>query len=284
MSRFPLLFVLIPGLTLLSFSFVDPAAVHPRIEAFGEYCERSDEQPLVAAKGGLVRVPAQPANMWSNLAFFFAAAWVLRRSRQKTALAFAAACVVLGLGSAAFHAFVSRAAQRWDEIGMFAVFSLLAVYAVYTLHGYARRHKAGGAASVLAIGLAAFAGRLDSTVVLGILGGIIVAHLMLAAGRGALRWRRVAFVMAPFGLAFAFRWLDLARILCHPQLLFQGHALWHVLAAVGIGLTFETFREMASHEQTVLPEPAQGVAGRGSTPRRSTRALPAASAPISSAG
>ena len=71
-----------------------------------------------AVQSGTVR---QPANAISSSAFVVMALLVLMRSRTPTAWRFAGAALVVGVGSAFFHASLTFWGQTADVLGMYLV-------------------------------------------------------------------------------------------------------------------------------------------------------------------
>jgi len=55
-----------------------------------------------------------------------------------------------------------------------------------------------------------------------------------------------------FLIALCFQILDRARIFCDPQSLFQGHALWHILAGVSTYISYLFFASERVPEQERL--------------------------------
>ena len=95
----------------------------------GESCER-----LIAlggwAEAAILRrctVPIEPRNTWSNLAYVAVAVALLIRGPWLEMIPLAGGLVMLGVGSALYHATKQVWAQRLDNSGMYAVFAVLVV-------------------------------------------------------------------------------------------------------------------------------------------------------------
>ncbi|MCU0636456.1 MAG: ceramidase [Gemmatimonadaceae bacterium] len=200
-----------------------------------------------ADRGGLVR---QPANAASSLAFALLGVLLLRHVRPAPAAVagssrprlrdlpgwaalFAVSLVVIGVGSALFHASLTFVGQTADVAGMY----LLATFTIV----FARLHAPRGAvrrAVMLYVALNA-----------GLLVGLLVVPaarrwlfaLLLAVGF-ALEWSRtrsarehtgnLARSVAVLGAAFGVWVLDVFAWPLPAQHWLQGHAIWHLLGAV----------------------------------------------------
>jgi hypothetical protein len=198
----------------------------------------------------------QPANTWSSLAFVVVAGMVLmRRAGKPTAgrarylLLYAFTLLVIGFGSAYFHATLSFRGQFADVLGMY----LLATFAL--LYGIDRLRPLSGAAFV--------GGYIATNAVLAMLlywmpvvrrvvfGLVIVAVLLVEiiirpkSGHGSATIQ-LWIAAAIMGLAFVIWVLDFTRILCRPESWLQGHAVWHVLGAVAAWFLFRYYSESQS--------------------------------------
>ena len=226
-------------LFIILFPVVNPSLVPVNVDACGEYCECKHQCGEIRETGELVQIPAQPLNTWSNLAFLVVAIIALRQRRNPTAIWFAVSCILLCIGSAAFHSFLSKAGQRWDVIGMFFVFNFLAIYAMFVTHEVKWFRIAVLISAVVSIVMARFVVNLSTTVVLLVASLFIIGHLVIAVIDKTASWKEVLWVLFPFAIAFAFRQMDVNGILCNPESFYQGHALWHIFAAWGV---YEIYR------------------------------------------
>ena len=205
------------------------------------FCEAAD--PL--------RPVQQPVNSVSSLAYLFpgcAILWLgrtLRRPEQRFSPAYAAivgsAALVTGLGSAFYHASLTFAGQFWDILGMLLLAGFMLVYALErSLNWPARRTLA-----VYAVASACF------TIIQVLLPdtrrylfGVVLLVALLLEFRLHFTRRttaRLAWLTAGvglFALAFGIWILDQSGLLCQPTSLLQGHALWHLLGAAGVGLLY----------------------------------------------
>lgn len=187
---------------------------------------------------------AQPVNAWSSLAFTLAGFWVAGRAWQrkgekgyrfgKTAL-YAVALVVIGLGSAFYHASLTFVGQFFDVLGMYLLASYLVVVNLATL-GWLRPGwfgvAYGGMNLVLAASLIGLP-EMRRWLFLGLIVLVLVLELFLHLMRQNHRpTRYLMLALGAFGLAFVIWNLDNSRIWCSPEAIWQGHALWHLLGAL----------------------------------------------------
>ena len=193
----------------------------------------------------------QPANTWSSLAFVVVAAMVLLRWARKPSpgrpaypLLYAFTLVVVGLGSAFFHATLSFTGQFLDVLGMYLIATFALLYSIDRLRSLSGAAWAGGYIAMNAVlATLLYWVPVVRRVVFGLL---IVAVLFVEflirrkSGRGS-DTRQLWIAVGLLGLAFAIWILDLTRILCRPESWMQGHAVWHVLGAAAAWYLFRFF-------------------------------------------
>lgn len=211
-----------------------------------------------SVRDSLVR---QPANTWSSLAFVVAAMWVALRlrfsERARAALPraeaglFLAALAIVGLGSAFYHATLTFVGQVADVAGMYLVATFI------LLHRLGPRLKIPPIGSVLvfvAANAVLMAAQVTTPSLRRVVFGVLLALALAIEWEGSRRGRawlaRGALVMA---IAFVIWALDRARLICDPESLFQGHALWHVLGAVAAACLFRSYEEEGAGEPTSIP-------------------------------
>ena len=204
-----------------------------------------------AVGDGLIR---QPSNTWSSLGFcvvalVMAAQWSKeRRSGSLTSaegVTFIIAVMLVGVTSALYHASLTFIGQTLDVQSMYLVVLLALMVNVEAL-----RRPVRSRALQLYVGANVMLGVLLVTVPavrryafgLAIL-GVIVTEVMLRT-RG-LRTRGLSLLLgavAVQAVAFGIWVLDLKRIVCTPDSLLQGHAVWHLLGALASYLLWRALR------------------------------------------
>lgn len=211
--------------------------------------------PLYAERVEVRSVFRTPANTWSNLGFllvgFYALALaVLDRGargpghvRKTPALSalFGLSCVYLGVGSALFHASLTRLGQQLDVAAMYTpLLALLAISAGRTwprlgarLPSWPLLFVLWAAASVL---LFVFKWELRADLLMPVLGLVAFGARGLEHRSGqhrASRWVPVAAISILAALLC--RDLDVAGHFSPPDAWWQGHSAWHLLCAVSLG-------------------------------------------------
>lgn len=224
------------------------AVTHPKC-----FCERA--RP---------RLVAQPANTASNLAFVLVglaiAAGVDRDRRRRAAGrppepanamtrdAFLPGCyavvvALLGPGSMALHASLTRWGGRLDVASMYVFAAFLVAYGAMQAAAWGRARFVMLYATLAA---ALVASKLwtpiESDWIFGAtLGAAAVSDGAVRRVRPTLRrdGRWLLASLGLFGLAFAI-WLpsQSGGALCDPESLLQGHAAWHALCALAAGALF----------------------------------------------
>lgn len=192
-----------------------------------------------AIRDGWIR---QPANTVSSLAFLAVAALVLADSRAQrlgggredgdarapgAPLVFA--LLVIGGGSAFYHASLSFAGQFVDVFGMY----LLATFIIAASLRRGRVIASGtlGAGYVAANAMLAIALFVMPSIRRQVFAALVIAGVALELRGGARGRRRLLAAVALLGAGFALWALDLTRVACAPASWAQGHAAWHVLGA-----------------------------------------------------
>lgn len=202
-------------------------------------------------RDGLIR---QPANTWSSLAFCVGGvvmAMELLRRRESRGLGtteagcFALASVLVGLGSAFYHASLTFIGQWIDVQGMYLlVLAALAVNVDALRPGEPRRFLAIYLGVNVTLGvLLVVVPVLRRYAFAGAILAVILTEALLRK-RGLRDWK-----LAPLGaaaglmaLAFSIWILDTTHVLCAPESLLQGHAVWHVLGAISTFFLWRYFR------------------------------------------
>jgi dihydroceramidase len=206
---------------------------------------------------GLVR---QPANALSSLAFVVVAGWVFWRAARDRGTVprsrilshqpvysslFGAACVLIGVGSAFFHASLTFAGQFVDVFGMYLIATFVLLYGL----GRGRGISAGQAALayaalnvVLALCLYFVPGMrryLFALLIVTAIGFEVVAR---RRSDSVIEVRYFRWAAGALGIGFVIWTLDITRVFCRPQSVLQGHAAWHLLGAASAACIYLYYR------------------------------------------
>ena len=195
----------------------------------------------------------QPANTWSSLAYVligFLMILVAGRSEASAMPPLAArtlglTAIIVGLGSALMHATLTLWGQFLDVLGMYLVGSFLLVRALARW----RRIPDGRAIALYVVLCAVLTAVLIAMpevrrwlfavlLLLAILTELGFARPLRPGARLALY---LGGILAT-ALAFAIWILDQQGTVCAPHSLLQGHAVWHVLGAASLWLSYAYYR------------------------------------------
>jgi Ceramidase len=193
----------------------------------------------------------QPANTWSSLAFVVVAAMVLMRWARKPSggraayqLLYAFTLVVVGLGSAFFHAKLSYTGQFADVLGMYLIATFALLYSIGRLRTLSGATFVGGYVAMNAVlAMLLYWAPAVRRVMFGLLIVAVVCVEILVrrmSGVGSAT-RHLWIAVGIMGLAFVIWILDFTRVLCSPGSWIQGHAVWHVLGAAAAWYLFRYY-------------------------------------------
>lgn len=172
--------------------------------------------------------PYGPVNTWSNAAYAIVGVYVAWRYQDDASAALAVALWVLATGSALYHAYKTVWANRMDWVGMYGVFGAIAAHGWLAAWPWASWVMLAAGAGVVAVYRAQHWVSADlAMVALGIVGSIPVVW---SGDR-----RLLAISWGLFALAYGVWHLDKARVRFIGR---WGHAIWHVVAAIAIGVLF----------------------------------------------
>lgn len=201
----------------------------------------------------------QPANSWSSYGYAFvgfliivlsqAHAWVSGFHKNAAAY-FGVTAIFVGLGSVLLHATLTLWGQFFDVMGMYLVSGFMLVSAI------ARWRHMSVRGSVL-LYLSVVCGLLVLLYIVPEVRRSLFAVVLLAAiafelilARPLRRDVRVSYYLLGIivkAVAFTIWNLDQHGLICQPDSLFQGHAIWHLLGAGSLWFTFLYYRSERSY-------------------------------------
>ncbi|MES2988929.1 MAG: ceramidase domain-containing protein [Pseudomonadota bacterium] len=196
----------------------------------------------------------QPADSWSSYGYVFVGFLmiVLAAGRDATtampplaARTLGLTAIAVGLGSVLLHATLTLWGQFLDVVGMYLVGSFLLVSAL------ARWRNIPDGRAILIY--AALCAALITVLILvpevrrWLFAGLLIIAILieLIFARPLRPGVRLGYYLGGIlakALGFTLWILDQQGIVCTPQSLFQGHAIWHLLGATSLWLTFNYYR------------------------------------------
>lgn len=197
------------------------------------------EAKLNNCNQGLVMLPQQPVNTYSNLAYLAVGLFLAIYLEMNSVYVLAITCIYLCAGSALYHATSTWWAGSLDVSGIYAVFTALAVHSANTylnlndsllalimfvlasLMGYNLRYK--------------FKGSMELKIAIFLL--LIYLPAAFNIGKPEHQIAELPFYLSIsfFVLGFACWFLDKWRKFPFKR---WGHGFWHILTAGGIGTIF----------------------------------------------
>jgi hypothetical protein len=196
----------------------------------------------------------QPANSWSSFGYVligFVMIIIAGAPNGQSAMSPLATrvlgltAIIVGIGSALLHATLTLWGQFLDVLGMYLVGSFLLVRALARW-----RRIPDGRAIALYAALCAML-----TMVLILLPEALAILVELTFARPLRRGARLADYLGGLiatTIAFGFWILDQNGVVCAPESLLQGHAVWHALGAASLWLSFRYYH--SEHSWTAQPE------------------------------
>jgi hypothetical protein len=202
---------------------------------------------------------AQPANTWSSFGFVLVGLLVIGQSREDVRrlrasvmtrqraypLVYGIALVVIGLGSAFYHASLTFAGQFVDVMGMYLLACFILLYNVSRLSAFTGKNFV---VAYLLLNLALAYVLLDFPGLRRYIFGVLIIAALAPEYR--MRAKKEVQINGFFlhaawwtlAAAFAIWTLDITKILCSPNSWLQGHAFWHVLGALAAGWLYLYYR------------------------------------------
>jgi hypothetical protein len=197
---------------------------------------------------------SEPANTWSNLPYLVLGILVMLGPRASACELrwMGPAMLLMGVFSFVYHASNNYLSQVFDFIGMYLLVFWMLVINLRRLGLVARASQrrvfaalcAGGTVLVHVMYVAEL--KFQLVIALATL-AIVLSEWM------ARRVRRVPLRNFGMGLVLLFvaqaaSLADLSRVYCEPDSWLQGHAVWHVLSAIGLYFAYRHYRDLLQGE------------------------------------
>lgn len=198
----------------------------------------------------------QPANALSSAGFVLVGAWILAggaaRSQERAAVnpitqnpayraVYGTAILLIGFGSAFYHASLTFAGQFFDVFGMYLLATFIFLYnlarirrlkTVTVVLGYVALNAL--LASLL-YAVPALRRYLFAAV---LLSALVPEYLARRRGTREMKGRHLLLALLVMAAGFGIWVLDITHRACVPASWLQGHALWHVAGAAASLLVF----------------------------------------------
>ena len=196
----------------------------------------------------------QPANSWSAFGYVFVGLFLIFEARAKTvatafpvsgAVTYGTGAIIVGIGSVLLHGTLTLWGQFADVVGMYLVAGFSLTYAVAKVANM-RRQSAAALYFMLCSALV-FVLVVEPEVRRWLFFAVLITALFIEIGfarhkRPGVILRFLLLAMLAKAVAFGIWTLDQQRLVCAPDSLLQGHAVWHLLGAVSLFLTSRYYR------------------------------------------
>lgn len=196
----------------------------------------------------------QPANSWSSYGYAFAGFLMITLSQSRNwgsgfhkqaAAVFGLTAVFVGLGSVLLHATLTLWGQFFDVMGMYLTSGFMLVSALARWRNLSARNAVllyFGVVGGLLVVLYLVPEVRRSLFAVVLIAAILLELIFARPRRPGVKTVYYAMGIATKAVAFTIWNLDQHGLVCAPNSLFQGHAVWHLLGATSLWLTFLYYR------------------------------------------
>ncbi len=211
-------------------------------------------------RNGCIR---QPVNAWSSLSFVFIGFLILARAKPDThrgsgrkfinlitakplySVIYALIIIVIGLGSAFYHASLSFVGQTLDVLGMYLFASFYIVYnlsRIYQFKAYIAAIQFILLNAILSYFLIYHPEFRRYIFVALIVAALILEIVLRRKRKIRINSRYIYAALVIMLFSFILWLLDTFGVICNPESVFQLHAVWHLGGAAAGGLLYLYFR------------------------------------------
>ena len=218
----------------------------------------------------------QPSNTWSNLAYLAVALFAFtiavhdykNKDRKGSdnflvrypffSVMFGLSCLYLFIGSFMYHASLTAFWQKMDQTGLYSVIAMILVLNVYKIFPYInhkgewRESHRWAKALIVLLNILFFKWLWKFSI--NVFVPLLIVGIFITAMYYTVRVSRTHFftkyLYAAFLILFAAGsiWvLDRQGVVCNPDSMLQGHALWHILTATSIFFIYLYYRSGSFH-------------------------------------
>lgn len=167
-----------------------------------------------------------------------------RRFSRGHAFVFGAASLLIGVGSAFYHASLTFSGQFFDVLGMFMLATLMLVYAFERIRNL-RFTATIRLYLVIVLFLSVLQISLPDTrrfvFALALIIALFFEARYLKQQTPIIDVNKLRLGIILLAVAYLIWILDNARIVCFETSLMQGHALWHLLGAASVWLLYQYY-------------------------------------------
>lgn len=208
-----------------------------------QFCER----PLCA----WIR---EPANTWSNLSYILIGLWLIHQAKKQdtphTSL-LGIYSIILGFMSFFYHASGTFIGEVLDFSSMFLLSSFCLSSSLTRFYDWDYKSLRMISVSTVAISaclLVLFQSIGVELFALQLFGTLIFEYLIYKQKKEKTQYKPLLWFMVSFTVAYIVWQLDHKHIVCYPDFHWiNGHAIWHILTAVGIYFIFKYYSQFKDH-------------------------------------
>lgn len=226
-----------------------------------QYCEQNRMEQLIR----------QPANTWSNLGYFIVGLIALtigihdlkyaeRRQSHNFlvrhplfSILFGISALYVFVGSFLFHASLTRTFQHLDQAGLYSVIVMVLTFNLYKIFPLIRIKGKYKSSHALMMAFAVGFNYLIFTklwlininvlfpiLILIAFGSSVCYLIFISKEHYFTKYLWMAFITLLLG---AIIWiLDRTNVVCNPESIFQGHAMWHLFTAASMLIIYFYYR------------------------------------------
>ena len=225
----------------------------------------------------------QPSNTWSNLGYLIVGLFALtlavhdyknkdRRSSGNFlvmypffSVMYGVSCLYLFVGSFMYHASLTLLFQKLDQTGLYSVICMILILNIYKINPYLY-HKGEWKSTqwlaklmiiILNIAFFKWLWKFEINVLVPVMVIITIATSVYYIRKVSNTAYFVNYMYAAFFILFgagSIWMLDREGVVCNPQGMLQGHAIWHILTAVSMFFIYLYYR---SGTLQAVPEKAE---------------------------